>query len=81
MPSMTQPATHPVSRRLEVQQHTILRALYEEFRVVSAKADRAREAERLAKQRFEDALLTAPKPGEVDQTWIDAYVTSLHADV
>ena len=78
MPPMTQPATHPVNRRLEVQQHTTLRALYEEFR---AKADRAREAERLAKQRFEDALLTAPKPGEVDQTWIDAYVTSLHADV
>ena len=49
--------------------------------MVSAKADRAREAERLAKQRFEDALLTAPKPGEVDETWIDAYVTSLHADV
>ena len=80
-PPLTQPVTHPVSRRLEVQQHSILRALYEEFRVVSAKADRAREAERLAKQRFEDALLTAPKPGEIDQAWIDAYVASLHADV
>ena len=78
---MTQPVTHPVGRRQEVQQHSILRALYEEFRVVSAKADRAREAERLAKQRFEDALLTAPKPGEIDQAWIDAYVASLHADV
>ena len=78
---MTQPPTHQASRRQEVQQHTILRALYEEFRVVSAKADRAREAERLAKQRFEDALLTAPKPGVVDQAWIDAYVASLHADV
>ena len=81
MPSVPQPATRSFSRRLEIQQHTILRALYEEFRVTSAKADRAREAERLAKQRFEDALLTAPKPGEVDQTWIDSYVTSLHADV
>ena len=78
---MTQPPAHQASRRQEVQQYTILRALYEEFRVVSAKADRAREAERLAKQRFEDALLTAPKPGEPNQTWIDAYVFSLHSEV
>ena len=70
-----------IGRRLEIQQHTILRALYEEFRVTSAKADRAREAERLANQRFEDALLTAPKPGVVAQTWIDSYIASLQADV
>ena len=77
----TEPAACPIDRRLELQQHTILRALYEEFRVTSAKADRAREAERLAKQRFEHALLTAPKPGVVDQTWIDTYIASLQADV
>ena len=77
----TEPAVCPIDRRLELQQHTILRALYEEFRVTSAKADRAREAERLAKQRFEHALLTAPKPGVVDQTWIDTYIASLQADV
>ena len=76
-----QQAACSIGRRLEIQQHTILRALYEEFRVTSAKADRAREAERLAKQRFEDALLTAPKPGVVDQTWIDSYIASLQADV
>ena len=51
-----QPTACPIGRRLELQQHAILRALYEEFRVTSAKADRAQEAERLAKQRFEDAL-------------------------
>ena len=77
----TAPAVCPMSRRLEQQQYTILRALYEEFRVTSAKADRAREAERLAKQRFEHALLTAPKPGVVDQHWIDTYIASLQADV
>ena len=76
-----QSAACSIGRRLEIQQHTILRALYEEFRVTSAKADRAREAERLAKQRFEDALLMAPKPGVVDQTWIDSYIASLQADV
>ena len=76
-----QQAACSIGRHLEIQQHTILRALYEEFRVTSAKADRAREAERLAKQRFEDALLTAPKPGVVDQTWIDSYIASLQADV
>ena len=81
MSSRAQQGMCPISRHLEIQQHTILRALYEEFRVTSAKADRAREAERLAKQRFEDALLTAPKPGVIDQTWIDSYITSLHADV
>ena len=81
MSSVAQQGMCPISRHLEIQQHTILRALYEEFRVTSAKADRAREAERLAKQRFEDALLTAPKPGVVDQTWIDSYIASLQADV
>ena len=80
MPSAVHTAAFPMNRHLETQQN-ILRALYEEFRVTSAKADRAREAERLAKQRFEDALLTAPKPGVVDQTWIDSYISSLHADV
>ena len=79
--AMGQPTDSSASRGQELQQWTILRALYEEFRVVSAKADRAREAERLARQRFEDALITAPKPGEPNQAWIDAYITCLHADV
>ena len=33
-----QPTACPIGRRLELQQHAILRALYEEFRVTSAKA-------------------------------------------
>ena len=78
---MGQSAESSASRGQELQQWTILRALYEEFRVISAKAERAREAERLARQRFEDALITAPKPGEPNQAWIDAYITCLHADV
>ena len=78
---MNEPPAQSAIRRQEIQQWNILRALYEEFRVVSAKADRAREAERLSRQRFEDALITAPKPGEPNQTWIDAYVSCLHSDV
>ena len=65
----------------EIKQWTILRVLYEEDRVVSIKTECAREAEQKARRRFEDALLSAPKPGQPNQEWLAMYASCLHTDV
>ena len=68
-------------RKDEISQWNILRTFSEEYRVTSIHADRAREAEQKAKRKFEDALLSAPKPGHSNRQWLAAYAACLTTEV